>query len=233
MKKNILILLILIGFSLKVNAQMMNPVLDTSSVNWNEILEHTLREEKEGKELWEKFRNKEVDCSNLNDEQFGTIGEYFMGQMTGESHAAMNAMMIQRYGQEGEEQMHIIMGKHFLGCNTTATSTMMNDVWMPMMNMMGGWFYSSEQNKNQNNLYPFSNNNLMNNMMGFGFGPFSWFNWIFTILFWILIIVGVIALIKWFMPQNRKKYTLNILKERYAKGEINKEEFEEKKKNLI
>src|SRR3989344_9346494 len=42
-----------------VNAQMMGNFSNTQ-VDWNEVVEHTAREEQEGKELWNKLQAKEV-----------------------------------------------------------------------------------------------------------------------------------------------------------------------------
>lgn len=217
--------IIVVGsFAFAVNAKMMGG-FSNSSTDWNEIVKHTTLEEQEGKEVWGKFQAKEVSCADLNDEQYGALGEYFMGQMMGNSHASMNAMMIQAHGEDGEEQIHIVMGKRLSGCDTSASVSGITGGWMPMMNMMmGGW------------PSPFSSNPI-NNMMNFGFGPLGGFAWLFMILWWVLVIAGIVALIKWLAYQSRgtrehEKSALDILKDRYAKGEIDKKEFEERKKDL-
>lgn len=59
---------------------------------------------------------------------------------------------------------------------------------------------------------------------------------IFMVLFWVLVIIGIIYLVKYLSQnQNKKqdKTPQDILKERYAKGEIDKEEFDKRKKDLI
>lgn len=185
--------------------------------------DHTAREEAEGRAVWEKLQSKQTTCSDVSDENFGTLGEYFMGTMLGASHEAMNNMMIQMMGENGEEQMHIVMGKRLSGCDTSAAIPSQGVGFMPMMQMMmGGWSSPSGFNS-------------MNNMMNFGYG-FGFFGWTFMILLWVLIIAALVALVKWIANQfrnNGSKSALDILKDRYAKGEIDKKEFEEKKKDLI
>jgi putative membrane protein len=75
-------------------------------------------------------------------------------------------------------------------------------------------------------------------MMGnWGMG---WFGGIFMIIFWILVIVGLMLAIRWlfqFTGSSRAdgssgSRAFEILKERYQRGEINRSEFEAMKKDL-
>ena len=76
-------------------------------------------------------------------------------------------------------------------------------------------------------------------MMGWGYGM-GWIGMIFMAVFWIAVIVGIIFLIRWLVISTRTEdhkarhedSAIEILRKRYARGEINKEEFEEKKKDL-
>jgi putative membrane protein len=74
-----------------------------------------------------------------------------------------------------------------------------------------------------------------------GFGGGNWAMVIAMIVFWVVVIVGIVYFIKWLAGQGggsrvappHEESALDILKKRYARGEMNKEEFEQKRKDLM
>ena len=75
-----------------------------------------------------------------------------------------------------------------------------------------------------------------NGMTGDGMGIWM----LFGMVFWILVIVGIVLLVVWVVQKalgggagGTEGSALEILKKRYASGEISKEEFEEKKRDLL
>ncbi|GAB4286790.1 MAG: SHOCT domain-containing protein [Deferrisomatales bacterium] len=74
-------------------------------------------------------------------------------------------------------------------------------------------------------------------MMGHGpmDGPMLGFGWIVMILFWGVVAVGVVLAVRRFLGrthQARGENPLEILKRRYAAGEISKEEYERMRRDL-
>jgi putative membrane protein len=80
---------------------------------------------------------------------------------------------------------------------------------------------------------------------GWGMGAWGmgmgWIGMLVGIAFWVLIFLALVYLIKYLIqatgrpgrpPESERKTPLDILKERYARGEIDKEEFDSKKKDL-
>ena len=73
-------------------------------------------------------------------------------------------------------------------------------------------------------------------MYGHGWG--MGFGWVFMSAFWVLTVLGIVALVRWMGSQSsvnrepRPRTALEILQERYARGEIQREEYEQKKRDL-
>ena len=59
---------------------------------------------------------------------------------------------------------------------------------------------------------------------------------VFMLVFWALLIAGGVLLVRYLVRQgragDRQESALEILKRRYAKGEIEKDEFEARRKDL-
>jgi putative membrane protein len=70
--------------------------------------------------------------------------------------------------------------------------------------------------------------------------PWMWGAWGFAMMlmmfvFWGVVIAGIVVAIRWFLragEQARPDRALEILRERYARGEIGREEFEARKRDL-
>lgn len=71
-----------------------------------------------------------------------------------------------------------------------------------------------------------------------GWGGWGMFSFVHMFLWWVLIVLGIVVLAKWLIAGSRggrpaaEDRALGILRERYARGEIGKEEFEARKRDL-
>jgi len=157
----------------------------------------------EGKKLVES----KISCDKLSNEQLEAVGNYYMEQMhPGEAHEIMDNMM----GGEGSEslkQVHINMAKRLYCNDNVYIGYGMMGSGGPM-NIMGSYPAS----------YDYSNYGYWN-------------------IFWILLFAAVIFLVVWtihrFGIKNTASETLfNILKKRFAKGEITKKQYDGMKKEM-
>jgi len=175
-----------------------------------------------------------ISCSELTDDQLEEIGDYAMEQMhPGDAHELMDQMM----GGEGSEQLrqaHIAMaGRWYCGDTSGTRYGMMgafdgasyggmmdgfNGMMGGTMNMMGGGMMMGG--------YPYGYAYSWSGMIG-GF--------LLMVLFWGLVIWFIFWLIKSGSKQESRQESgsaMDILKKRYAKGEISKKQFDEMKKEL-
>lgn len=72
--------------------------------------------------------------------------------------------------------------------------------------------------------------------MGYGMGAHA-VGWLFMLLFWILIIIVTVAAVRWLTGTSTRygkshQSAVDILRERYARGEIDREEFHQRKRDL-
>ena len=165
----------------------------------------------EAKELLEQ----RLSYDQLSDDQFELLGDYFMDIMTGEDHEFMDDMM----GGEGSEslrQMHIEIGQNFYNeylVTGTIRSRGMHGLMMTDSNSDWGHM-----------MYPGT---------GHVFWGFGFFGVILMAAFWLFVIWGAYWIIQQLSPKKKSKTPIEILKERLAKGEITKKQFDETKRKLL
>ena len=205
MKKLFLTLILLFALILIPSLALAQGMMDNWASTSSLIAsdDHTASEEVEGEAIWEKLQAKEVECQDLTNDNYAALGEYFMGQSIGDTQR--HAVM--------NQMMTSMMGEKGEEQMHVVMGKRLSGCGVGFMPMMG--YYG-------------------NNMMG-GWNGFGLLGWLPMLIFWALLILGVVALIRYLarLGQTREDKTpLDILKERYARGEINKKELEEKKRDL-
>lgn len=180
------------------------------------LINTALASETEDIKAGEMLVKNRVSCSSLSNEQLENIGEYYMELMhPRELHETMDARM----GGEGSEslkQVHINIAKMMYCGETSAMPMSMMNI---MMNrggfggMMNNWFGSGY------------------GMMGGSYPAFGGF----MMIFWILVIILIVYLLYKLLNGhglNLGTTSIEILKKRYASGEITKKQYERMKRQL-
>lgn len=155
----------------------------------------TAQDETAGRTIFLRLKDGSVDCSDLKDDDFDLLGDYYMRAMVGDtaSHDAMNRTMAQRLGEDGEKQMHVAMGKRLSGCDPAAAVPTNAGSYWPMMyggmmsggGMMGRWGFGDLNTETWH---------------GISGGPsILWgLSMLLTLaLVWTVLILAILALLKW------------------------------------
>lgn len=173
---------------------MMGQIYNTNYTTAQNITD-TANDEAKGKTIFDQLQSKQVDCKNLTDDDFDVLGDYFMGQMAGNGHASMNIMMTRMMGEEGEKQMHIVMGKRLSGCDSAAAlpPQYQNFSAMPMIS---GYGYNYQDSAYQ------PSGNMMS---GFGISNTYVSSWVSLILFWTVLVLLIVALAKYIKGSSKRK----------------------------
>ena len=163
----------------------------------------------EGKKLVES----KISCDKMSNEQLETIGDYYMEQMhPGEAHEIMDNMM----GGEGSEslkQVHINMAKR-LYCNEN---------FYIGYGMMGSGRLTNMMGRGMMGSYPAS----------YDYSNYGYWNIFLILLFAAVFFLTVWIIYRFGIKKTASETPLNILRVRFARGEITKKVFEEKKKDLV
>ena len=171
-------------------------------------------DEQTGKDLYAQLQNNQKACSQLSDDDFDHLGDFFMGRMMGGNHGAMDQYMDSQLGASTERQVHIVMGKRMSGCDTNAAYPTSSSNYAPLawMGMMG------------------QNANSWGMMGGYGMGGWSATDTTLSVL--LILAVGA-ALWGWLLrPARTVASPIAVLKARYAKGDITNAEFIRLKKDI-
>lgn len=212
-------------------------------------------EQADGQRLLDQVGAGKLTCSDVKPAQFELMGEAVMGQAFANpaAHEQMNRLMSSMMGARGESQMHEILGRRAAGCSgggaVEGLGPMMGSMGA-MMGMMGG-AYGSSGSSGPGSSGP---GNMMGGAGMMGQGTGSWRDdaggrgatdgstdrWdgadtMMVVMMGLLLVTIVIAMAL-FLPGRRRSAgpdrPLDVLTRRFAEGQIDREEFEQRRAAL-
>lgn len=187
-------------------------------------------EQREGQQILRLVESGDRHCADLSDADFERVGEYVMGRMAGSTraHEQMNQLMSSMMGARGEEQMHEFMGRRFASCGhgklPGGFAAMMGS-----MGTMGGSGMMGGGPGAQSNGYGFMMGGASSNDHDGDWGPAAI---VMTVLMAALLVVVAVLLFRRPSGGKGSRSSFAILGERYARGEIDSEEYDKRRKAL-
>ena len=194
------------------------------------------QEEQTGSRVLGELESGKLRCAEVSGSDFDHVGEYVMGRMFGSprAHEAMNNMMSTMMGPDSEQQMHEAMGRRFAGCGggqlPAGFGRMMGAVnAMGMMGggMMGGANQGGRSYGGYGSMMGGYGNESAANDEDFN-GPSAG-----AMIGMMAVLIGAIAVAVLFLARRRPGGgPLDTLEQRYARGELSAEEYQERKRLL-
>ncbi len=198
----------------------------------------TVEDEKQGAAVLQEFESGKLSCADASDENFERVGEYVMGRMLGSpgSHDAMDEVMSRMMGSGSESRVHEAMGRRFADCGggqlPAGFGRMMGAVnAMGMMGggMMGGLAQGGRSYGSSSSMMDgyWNWNESAANDENFN-GPSA-----AAMIGMMAVLIGAVAVAVLFLARRRPGGgPLDTLEQRFARGELSAEEYQERKRLL-
>lgn len=203
-------------------------------------------DEQRGAQILDLAQSGELDCDRLDAADFAAVGEVVMGRMLGspEAHDGMDQMMASMMGGSGLDRMHEVMGLRFAGCGNPRFPESFSGM-MGTMGMMGGGFGQS------GGMMGGGPGGMMGDrssdgdaLPGQGFGPAAMMDfdrgddddagaWMAVAM--LLLAAGAAVAVILAVRTGRRRNgpgPLDLLAQRFARGEIGVEEYGERRRLL-
>jgi len=196
-------------------------------------------EQREGAQTLRSVEDGERPCGTLETDDYERIGEYAMGRMVGSpgAHASMDRLMAQMMGERAEGRMHVLMGRRFSRCGRGQVPGGFGGM-MGAMGMIGGGFGPRGRGTTDagggRGAAGFPGMMDRRNFVDQDDDDWSAAAIIMTTLMLLLLVLAVAALLFW-RPWRQAaggKSSLEILQERFARGEIDIEDYGRRRRAL-